>query len=142
MYLSRHAYKNLCSSAVCLQTGMRGMAARNELRLRKRTRAAIVIQVNINFYSTIGELLSECSLCLVFCFVSVFGMMSAGCLLMLINFISFLSHMGVSIFFVLFLRFILFRTSRCFDYFGLIFCISSVHKGFCSLEYFLYKTRV
>jgi hypothetical protein len=99
MYLSRHAYKNLCSSAVCLQTGMRGMAARNELRLRKRTRAAIVIQVNINFYPTVGELLSECSICLVFCFVSIFGMMSAGCLLMLINFISFLSHMGVSIFF-------------------------------------------
>lgn len=69
MYLSRHAYKNLCSSAVCLQTGMRGMAARNDLRLRKQTRAAIIIQVNINFYSTIGEL-SECSLrfSFLFCF--------------------------------------------------------------------------
>lgn len=98
MYLSRHAYKNLCSSAVCLQTGMRGMAVRNELRLRKRTRAAIIIQVNINFYSTIGELLSECSLCLVFCFISIFGMMSTGYLSMLINFFSFLSHMGVPFF--------------------------------------------
>jgi hypothetical protein len=61
MYLSRHAYKNLCSSAVCLQTGMRGMAARTDLRLRKRTSAAIIVQVNINFYSTIVEL-CECSL--------------------------------------------------------------------------------
>lgn len=45
MYLARKAYKELYSSAVSIQTGMRGMAARNELRFRRQTRAAIVIQV-------------------------------------------------------------------------------------------------
>lgn len=47
MHLARKAYKELCSSAVSIQTGMRGMAARNELRFRRETRAAIVIQVNM-----------------------------------------------------------------------------------------------
>lgn len=45
MYLARKAYKRLCSSAVSIQTGMRVMVARNELRFRRRTKAAIVIQV-------------------------------------------------------------------------------------------------
>ena len=45
MHVARKAYKELCSSAVSIQTGMRGMAARTELRFRKQTRAAIVIQV-------------------------------------------------------------------------------------------------
>lgn len=45
MHLARKAYQELCSSAVCIQTGMRGMAARNELRFKWQTRAAIVIQV-------------------------------------------------------------------------------------------------
>ena len=49
MYLARNAYKNLCSSAISLQSGMRGMAGRNELKLKKQRRAAIIIQVNINF---------------------------------------------------------------------------------------------
>lgn len=45
MYLARKAFKELCLSAVSVQTGMRGMAARNELRFRRQTRAAILIQV-------------------------------------------------------------------------------------------------
>ncbi|XP_050914885.1 uncharacterized protein LOC127129804 [Lathyrus oleraceus] len=35
--LKTYAYKTTYSKAVCIQTGMRGMAARNELRFRKRT---------------------------------------------------------------------------------------------------------
>jgi myosin-5 len=45
MYLSRSAYKTTYARAICIQTGMRGMAARNELRYRRRTQASIVIQV-------------------------------------------------------------------------------------------------
>lgn len=45
MYLSRRAYKMLCYSSVSIQTGIRGMAARNELRFRKKNVAAIRIQV-------------------------------------------------------------------------------------------------
>ncbi|KAL2339400.1 hypothetical protein Fmac_007340 [Flemingia macrophylla] len=44
MYISRTAYKTICATAICIQTGMRGMAARNDLRFRKRTQASIVIQ--------------------------------------------------------------------------------------------------
>ncbi|KAL0419690.1 UNVERIFIED_CONTAM: Myosin-8 [Sesamum radiatum] len=44
MYLARKAYQELCSSAVSIQTGMRVMAARNELHFRQQTKAAIVIQ--------------------------------------------------------------------------------------------------
>jgi len=51
MHVAKKAYKELYSSAVSLQTGMRGMAARSELRFRKQTRAAIVIQVK-NFENT------------------------------------------------------------------------------------------
>lgn len=46
MHLARKAFKELCSAAVFIQTGMRGMAARSELRFRRQTRAAIIIQVN------------------------------------------------------------------------------------------------
>lgn len=49
MHLARKAYKELSLSAVSIQTGMRGMTARNELRFRKQTRAAILIQVNFFF---------------------------------------------------------------------------------------------
>ncbi|XP_050878527.1 hydroxyproline O-galactosyltransferase HPGT2 [Lathyrus oleraceus] len=35
--LKTYAYKTTYSKAVCIQTGMRGMTARNELRFRKRT---------------------------------------------------------------------------------------------------------
>lgn len=45
MYLARKAYKALHYSAVSIQTGMRGMAARDELRFRRQSRAAIMIQV-------------------------------------------------------------------------------------------------
>jgi len=45
MHMSRNAYKTIYASAVYIQTGMRGMAARNDLRFRKRTQASIVIQV-------------------------------------------------------------------------------------------------
>lgn len=45
MYLARKAYQELYFSAVSIQTGMRGLTARNELRFRRRTRAAIIIQV-------------------------------------------------------------------------------------------------
>jgi len=45
MYISRNAYKTTYASAICIQTGMRGMAARNDLRFRRRTKAAIIIQV-------------------------------------------------------------------------------------------------
>ena len=47
MYLARKAYNRLCSSAVSIQTGMRAMGACNELRFRKQTKAAIIIQVKI-----------------------------------------------------------------------------------------------
>ncbi|XP_050895216.1 uncharacterized protein LOC127101817 [Lathyrus oleraceus] len=35
--LKTYAYKTTYSKAVCIQTAMRGMASRNELRFRKRT---------------------------------------------------------------------------------------------------------
>lgn len=52
MHVARAAYKKLHFSAISIQTGMRGMAARNELRFRRQTKAAIVIQVRI---FTIGK---------------------------------------------------------------------------------------
>lgn len=51
MYLSRNAYQKLYSSAVLIQTCMRGMAARNDLKFRKQTRAAIIIQVKDSMYN-------------------------------------------------------------------------------------------
>lgn len=45
MHIARRAYKGLYTAAVSIQTGMRGMAARCELSFRRRTKAAIVIQV-------------------------------------------------------------------------------------------------
>lgn len=45
MHIARKAYKELYTSAVSIQTGMRVMAARCELHFRRRTSAAIVIQV-------------------------------------------------------------------------------------------------
>ena len=49
MHLARKAYKGLYSSSVSIQTGMRGMVARNELRFKRQTRAAIIIQVGQGF---------------------------------------------------------------------------------------------
>lgn len=45
MYLAKNAYRRLYFSAISVQTGMRGMAARNELRFKKQTSVAIFIQV-------------------------------------------------------------------------------------------------
>lgn len=45
-FVKRKAYKNLFSSAVTLQSGLRGMAARNELKFRQQTKATIIIQVS------------------------------------------------------------------------------------------------
>lgn len=50
MHLARKVYIELCSSAVSIQTGMRGMTARNELRFRRQTKAAIIIQVNLRIW--------------------------------------------------------------------------------------------
>lgn len=50
MHLARKVYNELCSSAVSIQTGMRGMTARNELRFRRQTKAAIIIQVNLRIW--------------------------------------------------------------------------------------------
>jgi len=49
MYVSRKAYTTKYASSICIQTGMRGMAARNDLRFRRRTKAAIIIQVSVFF---------------------------------------------------------------------------------------------
>lgn len=46
MCLARKDYHKLRSSAISIQTGLRGMAAHNDLRLMKQTKAAIVIQVS------------------------------------------------------------------------------------------------
>ena len=53
MYAARKAYKELYFSALSIQTGIRGMAARNEIRFRRQTKAAIIIQLkNKNFIAT------------------------------------------------------------------------------------------
>jgi len=44
MYLSKSAYKTTYARVVCIQAGMRGMTARNELRFRRWTQAATVNQ--------------------------------------------------------------------------------------------------
>ena len=45
MCVASKAYKRLLSSAVTIQSGLRGMAARHELDFRRQTRAAVVLQV-------------------------------------------------------------------------------------------------
>ena len=45
MHIAKKAYKELYASAVSIQTGMRVMAAQCELYSRRRTSAAIIIQV-------------------------------------------------------------------------------------------------
>ncbi|KAJ0034036.1 hypothetical protein Pint_25216 [Pistacia integerrima] len=64
-YLAEKAYNKLCSSAVSIQSGMHGMAARNELRFRKHTRATIIIQVRRKYHS-----LSFVFMCYIFRFAS------------------------------------------------------------------------
>lgn len=45
MYLVRISFKELLSSSITIQAGLRGMTSRNELRFRRQTSAAIIIQV-------------------------------------------------------------------------------------------------
>ena len=47
IYLARNGYEKLYSSAVSIQTSNCGMAAHNELKFSKRTRAVITVQVKI-----------------------------------------------------------------------------------------------
>lgn len=47
-YVAWRSYLTVRSSAIILQTGLRAMVARNEFRLRKRTKAAIIIQVTFS----------------------------------------------------------------------------------------------
>lgn len=47
MHVSRKAYKRIYASAIYIQIGLRGMVARNDLRFRKRSQAAAVIQVGL-----------------------------------------------------------------------------------------------
>lgn len=124
LYLARNAYKNLCSSAVSLQSGVRGMAARNELKFKKQKRAAIIIQVNFIFCSYENYHLRVLFLIFCFCFIYIFETMWARSLLMLL--ISFT---------VLFLSLL-----------GMPFCILPLFLGFCfGIFYFnfncLKKTR-
>lgn len=46
-HTARRNYTNLQASAMAIQTGLRAMAARNEFRYRRRTKAATLIQVEI-----------------------------------------------------------------------------------------------
>lgn len=48
-YSARKSHLTVLSSAIKLQTGLRAMTARNEFRLRKKTKAAIIIQVSSLF---------------------------------------------------------------------------------------------
>ncbi|EHA8589917.1 myosin-17 [Cocos nucifera] len=47
MYLARQAYKELSSSSITIQAGLRGMAARKELHFRWQTKSAIIIQADM-----------------------------------------------------------------------------------------------
>lgn len=44
---ARKSYISLRLSVLVMQTGFRAMASRNEFRFRKRTKAAIIIQVSV-----------------------------------------------------------------------------------------------
>lgn len=65
-YVAQRSYLTVRSSAMILQTGLRAMVARNEFRLRKRTKAAIIAQVTSLFCY-----LSICSLFMLECRGSV-----------------------------------------------------------------------
>lgn len=45
MHFARKNYKDLYSASTTIQSGLRGMAARNELHFRQQTKAAVIIQV-------------------------------------------------------------------------------------------------
>lgn len=63
MYLAKKSYKELYFAAVFIQSGIRGMASRDELRFQRQNKAAIMIQVLYTFLLKNGELLH------VFCFL-------------------------------------------------------------------------
>lgn len=68
-FLAKKAYRTLCSSCISIQTGMRGMVARNELQFRKRTQAAIFIQVNlIVVFNSSWQFGGTCTMLYVFSF--------------------------------------------------------------------------
>ena len=56
MFLARKDYTELCSAAVSVQAGMRGMVARDELCFRRQTKAARIIQVHL-FHNCISVVL-------------------------------------------------------------------------------------
>lgn len=41
----RKKYRDICSASTTIQSGLRGMAARNKLRFFRQTKAAVIIQV-------------------------------------------------------------------------------------------------
>lgn len=45
MHLARKSYSELSFAAVSIQSGMRGMASRDEIRFQRENKAAIMIQV-------------------------------------------------------------------------------------------------
>lgn len=66
MYRARKAYKALSFASICIQAGIRGMAAREELLFRRQTSAAIVIQVN---GTILGDLILSYNSFFFHCFV-------------------------------------------------------------------------
>lgn len=55
-HAARTTYTKLRASTIVIQTGLRAMAARNEFRHRKRTKASIVIQVLVSTLITMKNL--------------------------------------------------------------------------------------
>lgn len=53
-HMARKSYTTLKASAIVIQTGLRAMAARNEFRFRRRTKAAAIVQVT-NFRKFVVE---------------------------------------------------------------------------------------
>lgn len=46
MHLAEKSYRSLHYGSISIQSGLRGMVARDELRSKREKRAAIIIQVN------------------------------------------------------------------------------------------------
>lgn len=49
MHYARKNYVEICSAATNIQSGLRGMDARIKLRLKRQTKAAVIIQVRKRF---------------------------------------------------------------------------------------------
>jgi myosin V len=45
MHYARKNYVEICSASTNIQSGLRGMGARIKLRLKRQTKAAVIIQV-------------------------------------------------------------------------------------------------